>query len=573
MRVAWEGEFEGVQSLALVNRAICRGLVERGHDVKMIPSGGPPPPKNGARPTHLIVAFRSAKGAIFGKRELTTAVPTPAEKATERRKPFAERKAAMGQMCMCGIAGRPTRNRRRMASGYSCSRGNSAACRRLGCPCSAVSMRSGPTAGMCGTAISRPKYRRERVHVIPLGVDPELFQPGLEPLALPTGPQIRFLFVGGTIFRKGIDLLLTAFGRAFRATDGIGLVIKEMGSNSFYRGQTAETEIGELRDRGYPVEYIDRDLTDCEMAGLYAACDCLVHPFRGEGFGLPVVEAMACGLPVIVTGAGPALDYSSDETAYLIPASRGQFAECRVGEIETIGRPWLFEPDADVLVELLKCVAGDLAAARAKGTAASAHIRENFTWARTVDAVERRSLALLEKAHPPSHEEPETRCGHESRQPLTAKPNDHSRGDAETRKDAGALSQMRVVRDDHDFCRKASATPGNQEGLLKLGSGFGRAPEARTRDTQSAQESADSGLPSASPRLRVRPCKVSLTMIVRDEQRNLPHCLDSIPGLFDEIVIVDTGSKDRTREIAQDFGRGCLILCGSMISPRRGMRH
>ena len=39
------------------------------------------------------------------------------------------------------------------------------------------------------------------------------------------------------------------------------------------------------------------------MAALYAACDCLVHPYRGEGFGLPIAEAMACGLPVIVTGS------------------------------------------------------------------------------------------------------------------------------------------------------------------------------------------------------------------------------------------------------------------------------
>ena len=63
----------------------------------------------------------------------------------------------------------------------------------------------------------------------------------------------------------------------------------------------------EHRARGYPIEYHDRALNDQEMAGLYAACDCLAHPYRGEGFALPVVEAMACGLPAIVTGAGPAL--------------------------------------------------------------------------------------------------------------------------------------------------------------------------------------------------------------------------------------------------------------------------
>ena len=45
--------------------------------------------------------------------------------------------------------------------------------------------------------------------------------------------------------------------------------------------------------------------------------------------------------------------------------------------------------------------------------------------------------------------------------------------------------------------------------------------------------------------------KVSLTMIVRDEETNLPQCLESVSGLFDEIIIVDTGSRDRTVEIAR----------------------
>src|SRR3982750_4635941 len=48
--------------------------------------------------------------------------------------------------------------------------------------------------------------------------------------------------------------------------------------------------------------------------------------------------------------------------------------------------------------------------------------------------------------------------------------------------------------------------------------------------------------------------KVSLTMIVRNEEKNLPRCLESVRGLFDEIVVVDTGSRDRTKEIAAGFG-------------------
>ena len=44
---------------------------------------------------------------------------------------------------------------------------------------------------------------------------------------------------------------------------------------------------------------------------------------------------------------------------------------------------------------------------------------------------------------------------------------------------------------------------------------------------------------------------ISLCMIVKDEEQNLPGCLDSVKDLVDEIVIVDTGSSDRTEEIAR----------------------
>ena len=52
----------------------------------------------------------------------------------------------------------------------------------------------------------------------------------------------------------------------------------------------------------------------------------------------------------------------------------------------------------------------------------------------------------------------------------------------------------------------------------------------------------------------MRRVSVSLTMIVKNEEDNLPHCLASVAGLFDEIVVVDTGSTDRTKEIALGFG-------------------
>ncbi len=61
-------------------------------------------------------------------------------------------------------------------------------------------------------------------------------------------------------------------------------------------------------------------------------------------------------------------------------------------------------------------------------------------------------------------------------------------------------------------------------------------------------------VPPAAPADPASRPRVSLTMIVRDEEHNLPACLASAGGLFDEVVVVDTGSADRTAEVARSFG-------------------
>src|SRR5262249_3923376 len=121
----------------------------------------------------------------------------------------------------------------------------------------------------------------ERVWVVPLGVDPARFHSEVPPYRLTLTRRYKFLFVGGTIHRKGIDILLRAFASTFGPYDDVGLVIKDMEGDTFYRGQRAEATIARLQSEGAAIEYIDRPLTAAELAGLYTACDCLVHPYRG----------------------------------------------------------------------------------------------------------------------------------------------------------------------------------------------------------------------------------------------------------------------------------------------------
>ncbi|MBC7812042.1 MAG: glycosyltransferase, partial [Burkholderiales bacterium] len=143
----------------------------------------------------------------------------------------------------------------------------------------------------------------ENVHVIPWGVDSAFFSPFGETAPLPTTKRFKFLFVGGTIYRKGIDVLLESFCRAFTAADDVCLVIKDAGG-SLYKGQTSAQLVQQWQSQTNTPEivYLDQSLTDAELGALYRACDVFVSPYRGEGFSLPTLESLACGLPVIVTG-------------------------------------------------------------------------------------------------------------------------------------------------------------------------------------------------------------------------------------------------------------------------------
>ena len=64
---------------------------------------------------------------------------------------------------------------------------------------------------------------------------------------------------------------------------------------------------------------------------------------------------------------------------------------------------------------------------------------------------------------------------------------------------------------------------------------------------------------------------VSLTMIVKDEEASLAACLDSARGLFDETVVVDTGSADRTVKVARS-APGFSTVLQAPASPRH-MAH
>lgn len=157
-----------------------------------------------------------------------------------------------------------------------------------------------------------------------------------------------FLHISSGFKRKGIDVLLSAWAKAFTSADHVCLVIKTFPNPH----NDVEAQISALRIT-HPdlakIVVVNRDVDAHEMPKFYADADVIVLPSRGEGYNLPALEAMAAGLPMIVTGYGGHRDFCNEQDARLI-SYHFTTSESHVGGQHSM---WV-EPDIDDLVAALR---------------------------------------------------------------------------------------------------------------------------------------------------------------------------------------------------------------------------
>src|SRR5690606_35536152 len=111
------------------------------------------------------------------------------------------------------------------------------------------------------------------------------------------------------------------------------------------------------------------------------AADCLVAPYRGEGFCLPVLEALACGVPVIIPSGGATDDFADTDAAYKL-SSRQIAATDGVPDGSSIIE---LEIDIDELRKAMRHIVENRDHVKASGLAASARIRSEYSWRRCVE--------------------------------------------------------------------------------------------------------------------------------------------------------------------------------------------
>jgi glycosyltransferase involved in cell wall biosynthesis len=155
------------------------------------------------------------------------------------------------------------------------------------------------------------------ITVIPPGVDPVFFSADPERPAGLAGKTNYLLHVGSTIRRKRIDVLLRVFARVAREFPDLQLM-RVGGDLMVEQGRLAE----ELGIAGKIVQ--SPRLTKAQLAGVYRQAAMVLQTSDAEGFGLPVIEAMACGCPVVASDIAPLREAGGAAADY-----------CAVADIET----------------------------------------------------------------------------------------------------------------------------------------------------------------------------------------------------------------------------------------------
>ena len=234
-------------------------------------------------------------------------------------------------------------------------------------------------------------YDPDRIDIVPEGVDLQ-WHPGtrIEP-----NQRLRFLAVGKYETRKGLADLVRSWRDGYANDPGVELVIKT------WAWRDAETRYQELissiQGMGN-VTVLWGYATDAQMLELYHSADAFILPTRGEGWGLPIIEAAACGLPIITIPYSGQTEYLDNidtsvvPIAYdLHPADDTDLEFC----YPRADRDWGFwaVPREDAIVQAIAHARSNIDMLRYHANRNSDTIRERYSWINSVD----RAIKTLEQ--------------------------------------------------------------------------------------------------------------------------------------------------------------------------------
>lgn len=202
------------------------------------------------------------------------------------------------------------------------------------------------------------------IELIHWGVDPDKFSE----LKRVGGRPFTFGTMGALSTRKGTDILVKAFEKAFPNGEDVRLICKTSFNQYHFLSKDKRIKVDMT-----PVPH------DELIEQFFQKVDCFVFPTRGEGFGLTPLEALATGIPAIVTDWSGPCEYMTDEVGWKLRYEMVDATDFSTGVYKEDCGQWA-EPSLDHLVELMRYAFEHQDEVKEKGTKAAQYVRDNWLW-------------------------------------------------------------------------------------------------------------------------------------------------------------------------------------------------
>lgn len=208
---------------------------------------------------------------------------------------------------------------------------------------------------------------------VPHCVDPLLFHPNVKPMF--ESNNFVFMYLGAWKERKGYKELVRAYLEEFENHEPVELFIHTNVPNQ------AEQYVRQIRSETGSCSKITINrmkLQDTQMPSLMRSASCLVCPTKGEGFGLPPLQAMFMKIPVICTKYSGCCDYISENTAF--PLHPEGFVKCHMMDNipQFAGKSWAYLSVSQIK-KALRVSFGHTEDAQLKACNAYAYVTQEFS--------------------------------------------------------------------------------------------------------------------------------------------------------------------------------------------------
>jgi glycosyltransferase involved in cell wall biosynthesis len=231
------------------------------------------------------------------------------------------------------------------------------------------------------------------VRVVPFGINLETFSKCTKKCS----SIFTFLSVGTWIDRKGWDILINAYTSEFIGNFQVKLCIKTDESI-----KTKEEMIKEYltsnRTANMPRILINTNKLDEDMmVDIYSEADCYISTSRGEAFGVPFLEAMSCGIPVIGGNFGGQTDFISEKCGWFLSIKTlKQMSDRLCGINAAYKNLWFAEPDVKDVREMMRYAYEHRNEIKEKGEFAKLQA-QNWTWKKSAEIANNRLSEIWSK--------------------------------------------------------------------------------------------------------------------------------------------------------------------------------